>query len=37
MPQCTHNKIELNTLLELAKEKNIAGIKASQSTKKTLF
>lgn len=29
IPQCTHNKIELNTVLELAKEKNIAGIKDS--------
>ncbi|MGB2783771.1 MAG: dihydrodipicolinate synthase family protein, partial [Atribacterota bacterium] len=24
IPQCTHNKIELNTVLELTKEKNIA-------------
>jgi len=29
IPQCTHNKIELNTVLELAKEENIAGIKDS--------
>jgi len=29
IPQCTHNKIELNTILELAKEENIAGIKDS--------
>jgi len=29
IPQCTHNKIELNTVLELTKEKNIAGIKDS--------
>ena len=29
IPQCTHNKIELNTVLELAKEKNIAGVKDS--------
>ena len=29
IPQCTHNKIELNTVLELAKEENIAGVKDS--------
>jgi len=29
IPQCTHNKIELSTILELAKEENIAGIKDS--------
>jgi len=29
IPQCTHNKIELNTILKLAKEENIAGIKDS--------
>ncbi len=29
IPQCTHNKIELNTVLELAKEENIAGLKDS--------
>jgi len=29
IPQCTHNKIELNTVLELVKEENIAGIKDS--------
>lgn len=29
IPQCTHNKIELNTILELAKEENIAGVKDS--------
>jgi len=29
IPQCTHNKIELNTILKLAKEKNIAGVKDS--------
>jgi len=29
IPQCTHNKMKLNTILQLAKEKNIAGIKDS--------
>jgi len=29
IPQCTHNKIELSTILKLAKEENIAGIKDS--------
>lgn len=29
IPQCTHNKMELITILELAKEENIAGIKDS--------
>ena len=29
IPQCTHNKIELDTVLELAKEENIAGVKDS--------
>lgn len=29
IPQCTHNKIELNTVLELAKEENITGLKDS--------
>jgi len=29
IPQCTHNKIELSTMLKLAKEENIAGIKDS--------
>ncbi|GAI97622.1 unnamed protein product, partial [marine sediment metagenome] len=29
IPQCTHNKIELSTVLELAKEENVAGIKDS--------
>ncbi len=29
IPQCTHNKIELNTILKLVKEENIAGIKDS--------
>jgi len=29
IPQCTHNKIELSTILELAKDENIAGIKDS--------
>jgi len=29
IPQCTHNKIELETILQLTKEKNIAGIKDS--------
>ena len=29
IPQRTHNKIELETILQLAKEKNIAGIKDS--------
>jgi len=29
IPQCTHNKIELNTVLELAQEENIAGVKDS--------
>lgn len=29
IPQCTYSKIELNTVLELAKEENIAGIKDS--------
>ena len=29
IPQCTHNKIQLSTILKLAKEKNIAGVKDS--------
>jgi len=29
IPQCTHNKIELSTILKLAEEENIAGIKDS--------
>ena len=29
IPQCTHNKIELSTILKLAKEENIAGVKDS--------
>jgi len=29
IPQCTHNKIELNTVLELAQEENITGVKDS--------
>ncbi len=29
IPQCTHNKIELSTILKLAKEENIAGLKDS--------
>jgi len=29
IPQCTHNKIELSTVLKLAQEENIAGIKDS--------
>jgi 4-hydroxy-tetrahydrodipicolinate synthase len=29
IPQCTHNTIALDTVLELAREKNIAGIKDS--------
>jgi len=29
IPQCTHNKIELSTVLELAQEENIAGVKDS--------
>ena len=29
IPQCTQNKIMLDTILELAKEKNIAGVKDS--------
>ena len=29
IPQCTHNKIELSTILKLIKEENIAGIKDS--------
>lgn len=29
IPQCTHNKIELGTILKLAQEENIAGIKDS--------
>jgi len=29
IPQCTHNKIELSTILKLAKEENITGIKDS--------
>jgi len=29
IPQCTHNKLELTTMLKLAKEENIAGIKDS--------
>jgi 4-hydroxy-tetrahydrodipicolinate synthase len=29
IPQCTHNKMELITILELAQEENIAGIKDS--------
>jgi len=29
IPQCTHNKIELSTILKLAKEENISGIKDS--------
>jgi len=29
IPQCTYNKIELNTILKLAQEENIAGIKDS--------
>ena len=29
IPQCTYNKIDLNTVLELAQEENIAGIKDS--------
>ena len=29
IPQCTHNKISLDTILELAKEENIAGVKDS--------
>jgi len=29
IPQCTHNKIELSTVLKLAQEENIAGVKDS--------
>ena len=29
IPQCTHNKIELSTILKLAQEENIAGVKDS--------
>ena len=29
IPQCTHNKIELSTVLRLAQEENIAGVKDS--------
>jgi 4-hydroxy-tetrahydrodipicolinate synthase len=29
IPQCTHNKIKLSTILKLAKEENIAGVKDS--------
>ena len=29
IPQCTHNKISLDTILELAMEENIAGVKDS--------
>ena len=29
IPQCTHNKIELSTVLKLSQEENIAGIKDS--------
>ena len=29
IPQCTHNKIELSTILKLAKEENVVGIKDS--------
>jgi len=29
IPQCTHNKIELGTVLRLAQEENIAGVKDS--------
>jgi len=29
IPQCTHNKIELSTILKLSQEENIAGVKDS--------
>ena len=29
IPQCTHNKIELSTVLRLAQEENVAGVKDS--------